>query len=157
MCIGEIKDGLLTIAAAEVPPPAAIPLPSEVRIGFELFAVSYEGWVRLHRRRGSRFEVALPFVVRRRRRRREQRAVVDRRRGVMLEFRSSATGEYLTRPILDLSFGGVCIEAEPLDLLWRGARLEEARIVWPEGDVPLGDLEVRGVVRTSATASAATS
>jgi hypothetical protein len=149
MCIGEFKDGLLTIAAAEVPPPAAIPLPAEVRIGFELFAVSYEGWVRLHRRRGSRFEVALPFVVRRRRRRREQRAVVDRRRGVTLEFRSSATGERLTRPIVDLSFGGVCIEAEPLDLLWRGAFLEEARIVWPEGEVPLGDLEVRGVVRTN--------
>ena len=78
MRIGEFRDGLLTIAAAEVPPPAAIPLPAEVRIGFELFAVSYEGWVRLHRRRGSRFEVALPFVMRRRRRRREQRAVVDR-------------------------------------------------------------------------------
>ena len=148
MRIGELKDGLLTIAAAEVPPPAAIPLPAEVRIGFELFAVSYEGWVRLHRRRGSRFEVALPFVMRRRRRRREQRALVNRSRGVNLEFRSSATGEYLTRPVLDLSFGGVCIEAEPVDLLWRGARLEEARIVWPEGDVPLGDLEVRSVVRT---------
>jgi hypothetical protein len=149
MRIGELKDGLLTIAAAEVPPPAAIPLPAEVRIGFELFAVSYEGWVRLHRRRGSRFEVALPFVMRRRRRRREQRAVVDRSRGVNLEFRSSATGERLTRPILDLSFGGVCIEAEPVDLLWRGAFLEEARIVSPEGEVPLGDLEVRSVVRTS--------
>ena len=70
---------------------------------------------------------------------------MDRSRGVNLEFRSSATGEYLTRPVLDLSFGGVCIEAEPVNLLWRGARLEEARIVWPEGDVPLGDLEVRGV------------
>ena len=149
MCIGELKDGLLTIAAAEVPPPAAIPLPSEVRIGFELFAVSYEGWVRLHRRRGSRFEIALPFVVRRRRRRREQRAVIDRRQGVMLEFRSSATGERLARPVLDLSFGGVCIEADPLDLLWRGAFLEEARVISPEGEVPLGDLEVRSVVRTS--------
>jgi hypothetical protein len=149
MCIGELKEGLLTIAAAEVPPPAAIPLPSEVRIGFELFAVSYEGWVRLHRRRGSRFEVALPFVVRRRRRRREQRAVIDRRRGVMLEFRSSATGERLARPVLDLSFGGVCIEADPVDLLWRGAFLEEACIVCSEGEVPLGDLEVRSVVRTS--------
>jgi hypothetical protein len=151
MRIGEfhVNDGLLTIAAAEVPPPAAIPLPGEVRIGFELFGVSYEGWVRLHRRRGSRFEVALPFVMRRRRRRREQRAVLDRTWGVNLEFRSSATGECLSRPILDLSFGGVCIEAEPIDLLWRGARLEEARIVWPEGDVPLGDVEVRSVVRTS--------
>ncbi len=149
MCIGEFKDGLLTIAAAEVPPPAAIPLPGEVRIGFELFAVSYEGWVRLHRRRGSRFEVALPFVMRRRRRRREQRALVDRQRGVFLAFRSSATGERLSRPILDLSFGGVCIEADPVDLLWRGACLEEARIVWPEGDVALGDLEVRSVVRTA--------
>jgi hypothetical protein len=149
MRIGELKDGLLTIAAAEVPPPAAIPLPGEVRIGFELFAVSYEGWVRLHRRRGSRFEVALPFVMRRRRRRREQRALVDRQRGVFLAFRSSATGERLSRPILDLSFGGVCIEADPVDLLWRGACLEEARIVWPEGDVALGDLEVRSVVRTA--------
>ncbi len=148
MRIGEFKDGLLTIDAAEVPPPAAIPLPYDVRIGFELFAVSYEGWVRLHRRRGSRFEVALPFVMRRRRRRREQRALVDRQRGVLLEFRSSATGERLSRPVLDLSFGGVCIEADPVDLLWRGACLEEARIVWPEGDVPLGDLEVRSVVRT---------
>jgi hypothetical protein len=75
--------------------------------------------------------------------------VIDRRRGVTLEFRSSATGERLTRPILDLSFGGVCIEAEPVDLLWRGALLEEARVVWPEGEVALGDLEVRSVVRTS--------
>ncbi len=148
MRIGDFKDGLLTIDAAEVSPPAAIPLPAEVRIGFELFAVSYEGWVRLHRRRGARFEVALPFVMRRRRRRREQRALVDRRRGVRLEFRSSATGEHLSRPVVDLSFGGVCIEAEPVDLLWRGAWLEDARIVWPEGDVALGDLETRSVVRT---------
>jgi hypothetical protein len=139
--------GLATIAAADVPPPAAIPLPAEVRIGFELFSVSYEGWVRLHRRRGSRFEVALPFVMRRRRRRREQRAVVDRRLGVNLEFRSSATGERLTRPVRDVSFGGVCIEAEAIDLLWRGACLEDARIIWSDGDVALGDLEVRSVVR----------
>jgi hypothetical protein len=148
MRIGEVRDGLVTLLAAGLPPPAAIPMPVELRVGFELFAVSYEGWMRLHRRRGSRVEVALPFVMRRRRRRREQRASVAAELGVMLQFRSSATGELLRRPIRDVSFGGLCVEAEPADLLWRGACLEEARIEWPHGDVSIGDLEVRAVERT---------
>ena len=150
MRIGELRDGLVVIEVDEVPPPDAIPLPPEVRLGFELFAASYEGRARLHRRRGNRFEVALPYVLRRCRRRREQRARVPAERGVTVTFRNTATGAIAHRVVHDLSFGGLSFVAEGSDLYWKGACLERVRLDWDARTVPLGELEVRALTRTPA-------
>ena len=150
MRIGEMRDGLIVVEVDEAPPPDAIPLPPDVRLGFELFGVSYEGWLRLHRRRGNRFEVALPYVLRRCRRRREQRANVPADRPVMVTFRNTATGEVVHRPARDLSFGGLSFVADGSDLFWKGACLERARIDWEGQRLPLGDLEVRALTRDAA-------
>ncbi|HET6148592.1 MAG TPA: hypothetical protein VFH68_13745 [Polyangia bacterium] len=149
MRIGELRDGLAVIEVDEKPPPDAIPLPSEVRLGFELFAISYEGRSRLHRRRGNRFEVALPYVLRRCRRRREQRATVLAHHPVVVTFRNSATGEVVQRAVHDLSFGGLSFMAQGSDLFWKGACLERGRIDWDGQRVALGDLEVRALTRNA--------
>jgi hypothetical protein len=148
MRIGELHDGLVVIEVDEVPPPDAIPLPTEVRLGFELFAVSYEGRARLHRRRGNRFEVALPYVLRRCRRRREQRAGVPAHRAVIVTFRNTATGAIAHRVVHDVSSGGLSFVAEGSDLYWKGACLERARLDWDGQTVALGELEVRALTRT---------
>ncbi|MEO5770153.1 MAG: hypothetical protein ABIS92_17490 [Polyangia bacterium] len=146
MRIGELHHHLCRLKVAGLPPPDAIPLPAQIRIGFELFAVSYEAQVRLHRRRGSRLEVVLPFLMRRRRRRRERRALVASDRPVTVTFRSSATGQLVHRRVRDVSHGGLCFEADPaLDVLWNGVVLDDARIKWAGGDATLGDLEVRAL------------
>ena len=49
----ELRHQLVILNVDELPPDA-IPLPDEIRIGFELFSISYEARVRLHRRRGGR-------------------------------------------------------------------------------------------------------
>jgi hypothetical protein len=147
MRMGEMRDGLIVIEVDEAPPPDAIPLPPDVRLGFEVFGVSYEGWLRLHRRRGNRFEVALPYVLRRCRRRREQRAVVPVDRPVTVTFRNTANGEVVQRSVRDLSFGGLSFVADGSDLYWKGICLEGARIDWDGQRLPLGDLEVRALTR----------
>jgi hypothetical protein len=127
-------------------PPDAIPLPDEIRIGFELFSVSYECRVRLHRRRGGKLDVALPLVMRRCRRRREQRALVPESMTIIVVFRNSATGEIARRRVKDLSFGGLCFNVDgSSDVLWKGACLESARLESEYGRVTLGDLEVRSI------------
>jgi hypothetical protein len=152
MRIGDIRAGIVGVDVDEMPPPDAIPPPSDVRIGFELFGISYEGWVRLHRRRGNRFEVAFPYVLRRCRRRREQRAAVPASRTVTLTFRNTATGEVVRRSVHDLSFGGLSFPADSADLFWKGVCLERARLEWDDQRVALGDLEVRAMTPTAAGA-----
>jgi hypothetical protein len=148
MHIGESKDGLILLEL-DHDPPDALPPPDEVHIGFELFAASYEGTVRLHRHRGRTLEVALPLVLRRCRRRREQRAAVPATFPITVVFRNAATGETVRRPVRDLSFGGLCFETDvSADVLWSGACLEDARLEWDKGRVDLGELEVRAIERT---------
>ncbi|MES1204615.1 MAG: hypothetical protein ABUS79_01640 [Pseudomonadota bacterium] len=150
MHITEVGNRLVRLNVDALPPPDAIPLPDEVRIGFELFSASYECRVRLHRRRGGKLDVALPFVMRRSRRRREQRAQVPEAMGMKVVFRNTATGELARRPVKDLSFGGLCFEVDPLsDVLWKGACLENAKLLSNQGAVSLGDLEVCAVERSA--------
>jgi hypothetical protein len=126
--------------------PDSIPLPVHVNLGCELFAVSYEMQVRPIRRRGAVLEVTLPLVMRRRRRRREQRARVPDGRQIWVTFRSPATGLEHRRAVRDLSFGGLCFEADPADdVIWPGLVLEEVRIALPDRTIAGGEIEVRGV------------
>jgi hypothetical protein len=146
MRIVEIGSLLVVLDLDDMQPPDAIPLPDEIRIGCELFSVSYECRVRLHRRRGGKLEVALPLVMRRCRRRREQRAAVPASMTVLVVFRNSATGEIARRRVRDLSFGGLCFSVDAsADVLWKGACLESARLESEYGRVSLGDLEVRSI------------
>jgi hypothetical protein len=141
----------LVILSVDERPPEAIPLPNEIRIGFELFAMSYEARVRLHRWRGGRLYVALPLVMRRCRRRREQRALVPDSMTITLTFRNPATGEVVRRRVSDLSFGGLCFAIDASeDVLWKGACLEAARLEWNDDRMALGDLEVRDIEKSTA-------
>jgi hypothetical protein len=134
------------IVALEEPPPQAVPPPVHVYLGCELFAVSYQMQVRPLARRGHMLEVSLPLVMRRQRRRREQRAHVPPEREVWVNFRSPATGLDERRPVRDLSFGGLCFEADPgEDVLWPGIVLEDVTITMPDRSIRGGDIEVRGI------------
>jgi len=127
-------------------PPDTVPFPVHLYLGCELFAASYQMQVRPLQRRGAILEVTLPLVMRRQRRRREQRARVPPGRGVWVTFRSPATGLDQCRPVRDLSFGGLCFEADPsADVLWPGIVLEEVTISLPDRVIKGGDIEVRAI------------
>jgi len=127
-------------------PPDTVPPPVHLYVGCEVFAACYQMQVRPVQRRGDILEVTLPLVMRRRRRRREQRARVPPTRQVWVTFRSPATGLDECRPVRDLSFGGLCFEADPsADVLWPGIILEDVTISLPDRVIKGGEIEVRAI------------
>jgi hypothetical protein len=142
----EEADDERLVVRLEDAPPSTVPLPVHVQIGCELFAVSYEMQVRPLRRRGAVFELTVPLVLRRRRRRREPRAAVPPDLALWVTFRNPVTGLEQRRAVRDLSFGGLCFEADPEeDVVWPGLALEEVHILAPERAIAGGEIEVRAV------------
>jgi hypothetical protein len=115
-----------------------------VQIRFELFAFGFEMDVRVLADRGERVETAYPLLLRRRQWRREQRVFVgDAAEPVSVRFYNAATAKRVTRPVLDLSFGGLCFRADDVcDVLWPGLTLEKVELIRGRERIPLADLEV---------------
>jgi hypothetical protein len=144
----EAMNGKRLTLRLEQPPPDSIPHPVHVHLGCELFSVSYEMQVRPLRRRGAHLEVTLPLVMRRRRRRREQRAPVSPAQRVWVTFRNPVTGLQERRRVIDLSFGGLCFEAdERVDVLWPGIVLEDVTVSSARDTISGGEVEVRSIER----------
>lgn len=128
-----------------VPPPADGGLgQGSIRIGVELFAVSYELDVRILECRGAQVVTSLPLILRRRRRhRREQRVQVSPPHQVELIFRNPITGAVQRYPVKDVSFFGVSFDCPIAGaMLWQGLPLEQAQLTWRDRLVHLGDLTV---------------
>ncbi len=119
-----------------------------VTVGFELFGASYELDVRLLAREAAHIDVSLPLLLRRRRWRREKRAEDHIREKLTVSFRNPATGAITVRKIRDLSFGGLCFEADArTDVLWKRLPMEQVSVMWNAETVHLGDMEVRALER----------
>jgi hypothetical protein len=119
-------------------------LPRSVRVGLELFAMTYELDVRALTCDGGQLRTALPLILRRRRRhRRDQRIAVEPSLGVALSFRNPVTGAIDTRRVQELSFFAASFEFDPATaVLWRGLPLEQAQITWGERMIHVGDVIV---------------
>ncbi len=121
-------------------------LPPQVTVGFELFGSSYELDVRVVQQTGLQVTLSLPLLLRRRRWRREKRAETKLMEPLTVLFHNPAMGITVRRPLRDLSFGGLCFEANlKTDILWRNLPLENVTVEWRGQGVSLGDMEVRGV------------
>ncbi len=118
----------------------------KLTVGFELFTIHYELDARVLEASGSDVTLALPLYLRRRTRRRERRVEVPSGREIQVELDNRVAEHAIRRRLLDLSFGGLCFEADPAaDVLWPGLRLEEARLTEGGESIALGPVEVRAV------------
>jgi hypothetical protein len=127
------------------PQPAQVsPGEGSIRIGVDLFAVSYELDVRVLECRGAQIVTSLPLILRRRRRhRRDQRVEVSGLHTVELSFRNPITGAVQRHPVREVSFFGIAFDcAVPGAVLWQGLPLEQAQLTWRDRLVHLGDLTV---------------
>jgi hypothetical protein len=115
-----------------------------LRIGMDLFAVTYELDVRVLDRQDRRLRTSLPLILRRRRRhRRDQRVAVDPALGLEFAFRNPVSGTLQSARLTELSFFGLAFEFDArAAVIWRGLPLEQARIGWGAHAVELGDLRV---------------
>ena len=115
-----------------------------IRLGFELFDVSYEVDVRVIARADRDLEATWPVVMRRRRRRQERRIPVPEPLALELSYLNPASAERDRCSVRDVSLRGVCFDASPDAPIWPGLVLEEAVLVGAHARVELGDVEVRG-------------
>jgi len=115
-----------------------------VRVGVDLFAVSYELDVRILRAEAEELVTSLPLILRRRRRhRRDHRVPVLPPDHVELSFRNPVSGAVQTHEVAEVSLFAICFECEPTNnVLWRGLPLEQAQLSWRNHLVHLGDLVV---------------
>lgn len=134
-------------AWVELEPVAAIDAGTlaNLRLGFELFATSYELDVRPLQVLGERVQTSLPLILRRlRRHRREHRVRVVPPHHVELHFRSPITGVTQSFAVTEVSFFGVSFQCADHDIvLWPGMPLEQARLCWLDRTIDLGDLTVQ--------------
>jgi len=112
-------------------------------VELDLFAVSYEGQVRVLAHDGAHARTTLPLFLRRRRRRAEERSLVGEADHVSVSFRNPVTQSEELRRIRDISQGGLRFEVEKEDVLWRGLHLENAALLDRGHRISLGSLEVR--------------
>ncbi len=121
---------------------------ARLQLDFELFGVSYAMDVRVVRWSSEQrlVTLAFPLHLHRRQRRYQFRASVPEEIALTLVTHNPATGEVITRSLLDLSFGGASFAVDPeKDVLWPGLALEAGKILWAERAVAVGELEVRSV------------
>ena len=118
--------------------------PASLRIGTDLFAVSYELEVRALGRDGTRLRCSLPLILRRRRRHgRERTVAVPADEGVRISFVNPLDGSIQSRTVSELSPFAVGFDAELGDaFFWRGLPLERGQLSWRDRLVELGDVEV---------------
>lgn len=119
-------------------------LPRTIRIGLELFAITYELDVRALDFAGGQLRTALPLILRRRRRhRRDQRVPIDRALDIKLRFRNPVTSAIETTRLHELSFFAACFEFDPASaVLWRGLPLEQGEIHWGSQVIAVGDMVI---------------
>ena len=116
-----------------------------LRLGFELFDVSYEVDVRVRERSGAALETTWPVVMRRRRRRQERRIQVPDPIPLELTYLNPVSMQRESRSVRDVSLRGLCFDASIDAPLWAGLVIESAVLTSAHARVELGDVEVRGV------------
>lgn len=121
------------------------PTPGQrIRIGVELFAVSYELDVRVISAPQGQVVTSLPLILRRRHRhRRDDRIQVPSQHKVEISFRNPVNGAVQIHEVAEISFFGVSFDCPMVTtVLWRGLPLEQAQLTWRNQLVHLGDLTV---------------